>query len=99
MTPEEYKKFDESFSQRMKDAMIDAGVEKDSFFAHVEPEALGVDKAWQFGFLQGWLMCLKDQVKENHKLFMKVKQHGLQKEDPGAPHGDGTVHDDNADSG
>ena len=83
----------EEFSKRMKDALKDAGPERDSLFAHAESAVLDVDKAWQFGFYQGWLMCLKDVVRSNQDIL-----HGLPKKDPDSPPGDGPLHDDHADS-
>jgi hypothetical protein len=48
------------FKQRIGKAMAVAGVERDSLFAHADSSALDVDKAWELGFLQGWLMCLRN---------------------------------------
>lgn len=55
---------EDDFHKRMKEAKSWAAVERDSLFAHAEETALDVDKAWEFGFLQGWMMCLLDQVKK-----------------------------------
>ena len=63
---------DDDFQERMKEARSWAAVEGDSLFAHAESEALDVDKAWEFGFLQGWLMCLRDQVKTNNEMLRKM---------------------------
>ncbi len=89
-------KSDDDFHRRMKEAKSWAGVERDSLFAHAEAEALDIDKAWEFGFLQGWMMCLRDQVKENHKLMSEPKWKDAQL--PGKnrrpPDGEGQVYDD-----
>ena len=64
----------DEFKKRITEGMQAAGVERDSLFAHAESEALDVDKAWKFGFLQGWLMCLRDVVKENADLLGPLPQ-------------------------
>ena len=79
---------DDDFQERIKEAKSWAAVERDSLFAHAETEALDVDKAWEFGFLQGWMMCLRDQVKENAELRRKMPPPA----DPGGP-----VYDDFSD--
>jgi len=90
-------KTDDDFHKRMKEAKSWAAVERDSLFAHAETEALDVDKAWEFGFLQGWMMCLRDHVKENHKQMMEPKWHDKAR-DQSRPQERGPVHDDHPDS-
>ena len=88
---------DDDFHKRMKEAKSWAAVERDSLFAHAEETALDVDKAWEFGFLQGWMMCLRDQMKENHREMKRVKKFDPNR-DRGPPQGGAAVHDDHPDS-
>lgn len=81
---------DADFQQKIKEAKSWAAVERDSLFAHAEANALDVDKAWEFGFLQGWMMCLRDQVKETQKQHDQIRYRNPPKER-------GQVHDDHPD--
>lgn len=90
----------DDFQERMKEAKSWAAVERDSLFAHAETEALDVDKAWEFGFLQGWMMCLRDQVKENHEQMKKAKWRSdaeLRRKMPPPADPGGPVYDDFSD--